>query len=212
MQIHEYIPFARRWVPIALVLAIVCAGAAYAISKYVVQPVYTATTTMQVDAGGALTTVPTDPIFSSSLAQTDAAVAEQRPIVQAAFRDAAGTGDPAARKRFLRRQSPSASCQANGVTALFSCSVTANTPTFAATAANRVAAAFIHQEKVWQQNPYATVLIVTPASAPTGPSSPHPTLNALVAFFLVFLLVLGFGLAYTGSTRLSPEVASGDRR
>jgi capsular exopolysaccharide synthesis family protein len=41
----------------------------------------------------------------------------------------------------------------------------------------------------------ATVInLVSSGSIPTAPSSPHPFVNALVAFFLVFLLTLGGGM------------------
>jgi capsular polysaccharide biosynthesis protein len=205
MQIHDYIPFARQWVPIALVLALICGGSAYAISKYVLKPVYTATATMQVHARVSSSNYFIDPTYNATLAETYAAVAEQGPIVRAGLRNATGASDPATQNRIIAEQSPSASCQSNGVTALFSCSVTANSPAFAATATNKVTEAFINQEKVWTGSSYTTV--VTPASAPTAPSSPHPTLNGLVAFFLVFLLALGFGL---GACRLHGDAYSAD--
>lgn len=216
MQIYDYIRFARRWVPVALVLAVICGGLAYGISKYVMKPLYTGTATMQVDAGGPSPTV-VDPTYSATLAQTYAAVAEQRPILRAGFRNATGQIDPAIQNRIIAKQSPSASCQTNGVTALFSCSVTANSASFAAKGANEVARAFIHQESVWRQNRKATVILVTKALTPSGPSSPHPTLNALVAFLLVFLLALGFGLVRTGSpawldNRQTPDGSDGGQK
>ena len=200
MQIHDYMPFARRWVPIALVLAIICGAGAYAISKWVLQPVYTATATLQVGGG-----MNVDPLYAVSLAQTYAAVAEQHPIVNTGLRAATGANHPAAQKRILADQSPSTSCQTNGATALFGCSVTAKSASFAAKAANAVARDFIRQEGVWQPSILTgfQVNLVTPASTPSGPSSPHPTLNGLVAFFLVFLLTMTVGLLSTRPTSVS---------
>jgi capsular polysaccharide biosynthesis protein len=202
MQMRDYIPFARRWVPIAFVLAVICGAGAYGISKWALQPAYTATSTMQVSATG----LNVEPIYAVTLAQTYAAVAEQKPIVNTGLRAATGKTDAAAQKRILADQSPSTSCQTDGATALFSCSITANSAPFAAKAADAVARAFIRKEGVWQPS-FSTgfqINVVAPASPPSSPSSPHPTLNGLVAVFLVFLLTLTFGLVSTKPIMVSP--------
>lgn len=197
MQVTDHVALLRRWVPSALVVAIVCAGLAFVVSKYLVQQKYTATTTMLVQPSRTLATTP-DALQGVVLAQTWAAIAEQHPIVQMAYQTAiqkeVGLEPPATDASKIANQSPSATCQSDGVTSLFTCSVTANSPRFAAEAANAVAHAFVHQEMASPENTYWEAQVVNPAQVPTAPSSPHTTLNATVAFVLVFLLVLGFGL------------------
>jgi non-specific protein-tyrosine kinase len=171
-----------------------------------------------------------DPNLATNYAVTEAAIANQPNTVHEAVVQAA-RGVPAAESR---HGIDNVSCSPRGTTALFSCSVTARSPLFAAAVANQLAKVFIATENAWQQSRYAQVIkyikeqiakardsgnssalrvlepiypqvqltaaqesnlarLITPAAVPNSPASPHPLLNAVIAFVLILVLVLGLG-------------------
>lgn len=180
-----------RWVLASLLAAVVCAGLTYVITKAAVQSVYTATTTMQIQSTAPVATTAADPDWAVIQAQTYAAAAEQPSLDQFAYQIAAQSAVPGP---VVSAASPSTSCQATPLVALFSCSVSAHSASFAARAAGDLARTFISREKFWTPGHYWSIVVVNPAKVPTSPSSPHPTLNAAVVLFLVFVLVFGYGL------------------
>lgn len=198
MDTRNLHPTLRKWLPRALAAAVVCGVIAYVVSRYVLPQVYTATVTLEIIPAinqSAIVTPPTDAVTQ---AQLWAAVAEQRPIATKGYGLASKAGSSTAQSKAVSRQSPGTTCQANGVTALFSCSVSAKSGGFAADAANAIARVFIQHELQVSPGGYWGTQVVSPAVAPSGPSSPHGTLNALIAFVLVFLAVLGYGFVDGG--------------
>lgn len=259
MRLPEAICFTRRWIPIALLASILAAALSYGVSTIALEKAYTATVTMEVGLGLGASASPVDPTYNALSAQTDAVVAQQKPIVGRAVVLANRRLGSVESQTEVDSAAASASCSATGLTALFSCSITSRSAPFAALAANQIARVFKRreasfalsryralvgrlgkQETVLQQDivtvigqinvhpasdvrtnlsarlntdnvqygqlvaakmsalqaeasTTAIVRVVTPAVAPDSPSSPHPTLNAAIAFFLVFIFVLGSG-------------------
>lgn len=226
MQLRDYLRFARRWLPGLALFAIICSVGTYVLTKYAIHPSYTATTTMQVQMAPPTTGV-SDSANDTLFAETEAAVAGQHPVVNAA----AQLVDRQDGYR-IKPGMVSVTCAAAQLTALFSCSATSHDPRLAQDMANALGQVFMSQQQRWNQSRYSAVLdrltrqeasarashdksqyaslvsiensvrlaeaqqanivrVASPATLPTGPSSPHPPLNAALAFVLALILGLG---------------------
>ncbi len=236
MQLDDYLRIARRWLPVALVLALLAGAGSYAFTKRFIRPVYSAQSIMQVDLGMANSTSSlVDPQYNTLGAVTDASIASEPPSVNRAISRAARNLHIKLSPSEFRSIASSASCQTQGSTALFSCAASSYSPQLAAAVANSLAAVFISSNQSLQQSRYKSVLagiraaeavaqaqhdtvrydglvqlenstrlaavqqasivrVVANAAVPNAPSSPNPKLNALLAFFLVFLLVGSAGI------------------
>ncbi|MGH2447945.1 MAG: polysaccharide biosynthesis tyrosine autokinase [Chloroflexota bacterium] len=236
MRLNDYFRIAKRWLPIALVLALLAGAGSYVYTKYEIRPLYTATSVMQVQIGQPSQANPVDPQYDSAGALTDATVAAQPPNIKAALAMVKGALHPtlsAGEKKVLTQNLV---CQSSGTTSLFSCSATSHDPVLAAAMVNAVARVFIKGQQSWDQSLYKALLdriesdehaakrahdrnrydnlvqvenntrmaelqrsnivrVVSPAVAPLTPSSPHRSLNAALAFLLVFLIVGVGGVA-----------------
>ncbi|PZS02447.1 MAG: hypothetical protein DLM70_10335 [Chloroflexi bacterium] len=243
MELRDLIRVAKRWVPIALIVALTLAIASYAFTKFTVKKVYTATVTMEVQAGVTGQSVP-DPTISNLIVPTEAQVAAQGPTVDQAMRRVQSTPGIAITPGEIAAIKASIQCKPNPDTSLFSCSASAHQAEVAALVANQLATVFTQGEQAFDQQRYQTVLtnirsseaiarkngdaallsrlqgseisvlvdaaqrasivrITQQAQRPTSPSSPHPTLNAALAFLAALLLVLGVGFV---SDRLDDSV------
>jgi capsular polysaccharide biosynthesis protein len=182
-----------KWCGVTAVVAVLCGGVAYGASRALIQPTYTATVSLAVQPGISINDSPTDPAYSVTLAQTYAAVAQLRPMTQAAYAKATGDSSATQQDAAITHESPSTACNASALTALFYCSVSANSALYAATATNDLAIRFIGIQRGWTQHRYWNVTVASPARVPTSPASPHSKLNALVAFMLALLILGGAG-------------------
>jgi capsular exopolysaccharide synthesis family protein len=153
VQLHDYIRIARRWLPIALVLAVAAGVSSYALTKFTVRPLYSSTVTMEVELGGAGQPTSIDPTTNAAFAQTEAQVASQGPNVSQAI----GLAETVTHVRPAPAVQ-SVQCQASASTAIFSCSAASRDPVFAAAVANALATVFLQSEQAWEQSRYQAVL------------------------------------------------------
>jgi len=157
VQIREILNFAKHWLPIALVLAILTGAAGYLYTKQFVAKEYESTVTLEVQSGIGLAGAGTalDPNSAQQLAQTEAAVAEQYTTVNPAYAlvRQQHPGDFA-----LGQRATSITCSPALLTTLFSCTVTARNPQLAADMANAMATVFIQLEHAFESSRYHTLL------------------------------------------------------
>jgi capsular exopolysaccharide synthesis family protein len=153
VQLHDYIRIARRWLPIALVLAVAAGVSSYALTKYAIRPLYTSTVTMEVELGVVGQPTSIDPTTNALFAQTEAQVASQGPNV----RQAIGLAETETHVRPAPAVQ-NVQCQPSASTAIFSCSAASRDPVFAAAVANALATVFLQSEQAWEQSRYQAVL------------------------------------------------------
>lgn len=153
MHLRDYVRFARRWVPPALVLAILFGGLTYALTARLIHKQYVSSVMMEVELGTP-TNGTIDPNSAAAYATTESTVANQPNMVRQAKAQAALTVPPADSAQGV----DNVTCAPMGNTTLFSCSVTSRSPVFAAAVANDLARVFIATENAWQESRYSQVL------------------------------------------------------
>src|SRR5579864_3371946 len=130
VRVQHIIRFMRHWGLLAVALALAAGIGTYVLTRTVVRPVYSATVDLQVQLGMASggSSYVSDPLSDNAFAQTEAQVAQERPNVRQAVSLARATSGLSPRRATI----DGVGCSASGLTALFSCTVKAHDPHFAA--------------------------------------------------------------------------------
>lgn len=203
LDLRELIGILRRRLWLVLAMPIVAGLTAGIISQFVLDPVYSASTTLWVIKDGQGQINYNDLLLNRNLTKTYAEVAKSR-----------ATMADAIDRLHLKGQITVAQLQSkltvNPVkdTEILSFTIEDGNPALAANLADGVARAFQDQIKTYMK--VENVVVVDQATVPTAPIRPRKLMNVAIAFILGLMAALGvtFLLEYMDTTIKSPDDVS----
>jgi len=183
LDLRQLMVLLRRKIWLILLVTCICLVAAFSISKFLITPLYSTTTTMYVNtyaqeqARGS--TDMNDINVAKSLSETYMVLVESDAVLD---KVAAEMGDGYTAKKLKTM----VSCSSVNETEIFSIKVTNSDPQMAALIANTIAETT--KTEIIRVFESGSVKVVDQAKVPKSPSSPNIILNTLVGAILGFIL------------------------
>jgi capsular polysaccharide biosynthesis protein len=199
-DLRELLLVLRRRIWMIIAMPVAAAVAAWLVSAYLLDPVYSASTTIWViKEDGPDQISYNDLLLSRNLTKTYAEVARSRAVITAVIDRLGLQGVTVAELQEKITTTPVRD------TEIISFQVEDGDPAMAARLANAVAEAFKEQIRTYMK--VENVAIVDPAVAPARPIKPRPLLNTAIAFVLGAMAAVGlsFLLEYLDTSVKSPE-------
>lgn len=202
LDLREIFHILRRRIWVILVIPLIAAITSGLVSVYVMEPVYSASTTLWVIKEGTGQINLNDVMLSRNLTKTYSEVAKSRAVMTDVIKSLGLQGISVSGLQRKLTVTPVRD------TEILSFTVEDGNPEMAARLANAVAEAFKGQIRTYMK--VENVVVVDLALVPSGPVRPRPVLNIMIAVVLAGLFAIGlvFLMEYLDTSIKTPEDVS----